>query len=70
MLARFVPGAASAPLMAVAAIPVMAAVGMAVDYTQANAGRTAFQVSLDATALMLSNDAAVESNSALTVTSG
>ncbi len=57
-------------LMAVVAIPVIAAVGMAADYTQASAARAAFRVSLDATALMLSNDAAVESNSALTVTSG
>ena len=45
-----------APLMAV--VPVLAVVGMAVDYTRANAARTAFQVSLDATALMLSKTAA------------
>jgi uncharacterized protein YegL len=43
--------------MAVVAVPVLAVVGMAVDYTRANAARTAFQVSLDATALMLSRDA-------------
>ena len=47
-----------APLMAVVAVPVLAVVGMAVDYTRANAARTAFQVSLDATALMLSKTAA------------
>ena len=41
------------PLMAVVAVPVLAAVGMAVDYTRANAARAAFQVSLDATTLML-----------------
>ncbi|MGB7692383.1 MAG: pilus assembly protein TadG-related protein [Pseudolabrys sp.] len=44
--------------MAVVAVPVLAVVGMAVDYTRANAARTAFQVSLDATALMLSKTAA------------
>src|SRR4249920_788054 len=67
MLARFMKNARGgvAPLMAVVAIPVMAAVGMALDYTQANAARTAFQVSLDATALMLSKDAAVDTNTAL-----
>jgi hypothetical protein len=36
--------------MAVVDIPVMASVGMAVDYTRANAARSAFQVSLDARA--------------------
>lgn len=41
--------------MAVVAVPVLAVVGMAVDYTRANAARTAFQVS---TALKLSKDAA------------
>ena len=46
-----------APLMAVVAVPLLVGVGMAVDYTRANAARTAFQVSLDATALMLSRDA-------------
>jgi Mg-chelatase subunit ChlD len=51
--------------MAVVAVPVMAAVGMAVDYSRVNAARTAFQVSLDATALMLSKDAATETSKAL-----
>ncbi|MGH7489797.1 MAG: pilus assembly protein TadG, partial [bacterium] len=50
--------------MAVVAIPVLAAVGMAVDYTRANAARAAFQVSLDATALMLSRDAATDAANA------
>ena len=36
----------------------MGAVGMAVDYTRVNAARTAFQVALDSTALMMSKDAA------------
>jgi Flp pilus assembly protein TadG len=60
MLARFLSNTRGgvAPLMAVVAVPVLAVVGMAVDYTRANAARTAFQVSLDATALMLSKDAA------------
>jgi Flp pilus assembly protein TadG len=67
MLARFLTNARGgvAPLMAVVAVPVMAAVGMAVDYSRVNAARTAFQVSLDATALMLSKDAATETNEAL-----
>ena len=62
MLARFLSNTRGgvAPLMAVVAIPVLAAVGMAVDYTRANAARTAFQVSLDATALMLSREAATD----------
>ena len=64
MLARFLTNARGgvAPLMAVVAVPVMAAVGMAVDYSRVNADRTAFQVALDATALMLSKNAATESN--------
>ena len=67
MLARFLKNARGgvAPLMAVVAVPVMAAVGMAVDYSRVNAARTAFQVSLDATALMLSKDAATETKEAL-----
>jgi Flp pilus assembly protein TadG len=67
MLARFLTNARGgvAPLMAVIAVPVMAAVGMAVDYSRVNAARTAFQVALDATALMLSKDAATESETAL-----
>jgi Mg-chelatase subunit ChlD len=51
--------------MAVVAVPVLAAVGMAVDYTRANAARAAFQVSLDATTLMLAKNAANEDSSAL-----
>jgi Flp pilus assembly protein TadG len=67
MLARFLTNARGgvAPLMAVIAVPVMAAVGMAVDYSRVNAARTAFQSALDATALMLSKNAANESNGAL-----
>ena len=49
MLARFLSNTRGgvAPLMAVVAVPVLAVVGMAVDYTRANPARTAFQVSLD-----------------------
>jgi Flp pilus assembly protein TadG len=67
MLARFLTNARGgvAPLMAVIAVPVMAAVGMAVDYSRVNAARTAFQGALDATALMLSKNAANESSGAL-----
>src|SRR5581483_1100852 len=67
MLARFLMNTRGgvAPLMAMIAVPVLAAVGMAVDYTRANAARSAFQVSLDATALMLSKSAANEDIAAL-----
>src|SRR6476661_3342923 len=67
MFARFLSNTRGgvAPLMAIVAVPVLAAVGMAVDYTRANAARTAFQVSLDATALMLSKNAANEDSTAL-----
>jgi Flp pilus assembly protein TadG len=47
-----------APLFAITVLPLLGAVGAAVDYTQANATRTAFQSALDATALMLSKNAA------------
>lgn len=46
--------------MAVAIIPMMGMVGAAVDYTRANAARTAFQSALDSTALMLSKAAATQ----------
>jgi LmbE family N-acetylglucosaminyl deacetylase len=51
-----------APLMAVVAVPVMTAVGMAVDYTRINAARTTFQVALDATAPMMSKKAATKTD--------
>jgi len=64
MLTRFLKNARGgvAPLMAVVAVPVMAAVGIAVDYTRINSARTAFQVALDATALMMSKNAATETD--------
>jgi Flp pilus assembly protein TadG len=64
MLTRFLKNARGgvAPLMAVLAVPVLGAVGMAVDYTRVNAARTAFQVALDSTALMMSKDAATKTD--------
>lgn len=47
-----------APLLALAFVPLMGAVGAAVDYSRANAARTAFQAALDSTALMISKTAA------------
>src|SRR5262249_41102887 len=66
MLARFLTNTRGgvAPLMAVVAVPVLAVVGMAVDYTRENAARAAFQTSLDATALMLSREAAADAANA------
>lgn len=48
---------AIAPLFALVMVPVMAMVGAAVDYSRANAARTALQAALDSTALMLSKEA-------------
>ena len=50
-----------APMLALLALPLMGAVGVAVDYSRANATRTAFQAALDSTALMLSKTAATQS---------
>jgi Flp pilus assembly protein TadG len=47
----------AAPLLALAILPMMAATGAAVDYSRANAARTALQSALDATGLMLSQEA-------------
>jgi Flp pilus assembly protein TadG len=55
-------------MMAIAALPLMATVGIAVDYTRASATRTAFQNALDATALMLSRSAATQSAADLQTT--
>jgi Flp pilus assembly protein TadG len=64
MLARFLTNTRGGvvPLMAVVAVPLMASVGIAVDYSRINAARTAFQVALDATALMMSKNAATETD--------
>jgi Flp pilus assembly protein TadG len=47
-----------APIFALGLVPLIGSVGAAVDYSRASAARTAMQASLDATALMLSRDAA------------
>ncbi|HZL40543.1 MAG TPA: pilus assembly protein [Pseudolabrys sp.] len=56
---------AVAPMLGIAIIPLMGAVGAAIDYSQASAARTAFQNALDATALMLSKTAATDSASTI-----
>lgn len=47
-------------MLAIASIPLIGSVGAAIDYTRASAARTAFQGALDATALMLSKNAATQ----------
>ena len=47
-------------MLGIAILPLLGAVGAAVDYTQASATRTAFQTALDSTALMLSKTAATQ----------
>ena len=47
-----------APMLAFTAIPLMGGVGVAVDFSRANATKTQFQAALDSTALMLSKNAA------------
>lgn len=51
-------GGGVAPIFALAIVPIIGLVGAAVDYSRANAARSAMFASLDATALMLSKDAA------------
>ena len=46
-----------APLLALAAIPLMGFVGAAVDFSRATSARTAMQAAVDATALALAKDA-------------
>src|SRR5205085_11609252 len=46
------------PMFALAIIPIIGLVGAAVDYSRGNAARTAMLGAIDATALMLSRDAA------------
>lgn len=45
-----------AVLFAIAAVPIISLVGAAIDYTRANAARSAMQAALDSTALMLGKD--------------
>jgi Flp pilus assembly protein TadG len=70
MLVRFLKNCRGgvAPLMGFLALPLMGFVGVAVDYTRANAARTAFQASLDSTALMLSKTAATQTGADLQTT--
>jgi Flp pilus assembly protein TadG len=70
MLVRFFKNCRGgvAPMMAIAALPLMAAVGGAIDYTRASAAHTAFQIALDSTALMLSRSAATQSAADLQTT--
>ena len=62
MLTRFLKNCRGgvAPLLALSAIPLVGSVGVAVDYSRANATKTAFQAALDSTALMLSKTAATQ----------
>jgi len=46
-----------APIFAIAVIPILGLTGTAVDYSNANAARTALQAALDTTALILSKEA-------------
>jgi Flp pilus assembly protein TadG len=46
-----------APLLAVIALPLMTAIGMAVDFSRASAAKASFQAAVDSTALMLSKKA-------------
>src|ERR1700754_5211563 len=59
LLARFLRNQKGgvAPLLGIMIIPLLGAVGAAVDYSRANSTRTAMQAALDSTALMLSRDA-------------
>jgi Flp pilus assembly protein TadG len=63
LLSRFWKNAGGgiAPLLGLTIIPLMGAVGAAVDYSQASATRVAFQNALDSTALMISKTAPNES---------
>jgi Flp pilus assembly protein TadG len=60
LLKRFLHNldAGVAPMLALAALPLFGFVGAAVDFSRAASVRTAMQAALDATALMLSKDAA------------
>jgi len=57
-----------APAMGLLALPLVGFVGAAVDFSQVNSTRVAFQSALDATALMLSKTAATQSGAELEAT--
>ena len=50
---------------ALATLPIIATVGFAVDYSRANAVKAAMQAALDSTALMISKEAATDTNTQL-----
>jgi Flp pilus assembly protein TadG len=54
-----------APLLALTIIPLLCAVGIAIDFSRVHATRTAFQNALDSTALMLAKTAANETGDQL-----
>ncbi len=54
-----------APMLAILIVPLLGAVGAAVDYTRASAARTAMQTSLNSTALMLSKTASAKTQEQL-----
>ncbi|HZE15252.1 MAG TPA: pilus assembly protein TadG-related protein, partial [Mycobacterium sp.] len=56
---------AIAPMLGLLILPLMAAVGVAVDFSRINDARTAMQTALDSTALMLSKNAATETTTTL-----
>ena len=62
---RIARGGNVAIIFAFAAVPVIAGVGFAVDYSHANAVKVAMQQALDSTALMLSKEAATDSSDQL-----
>jgi Flp pilus assembly protein TadG len=71
MLARFWNNREGAvgPMLAIAFLPLMIAVGAAVDFSRINSARTAFQVALDSTALNLTKNAKTLEPDALNATS-
>ena len=62
---RIAHGGNVAITFAFATLPIIAGVGFAVDYSHANAVKVAMQQALDATALMLSKEAATDSSDVL-----
>jgi Flp pilus assembly protein TadG len=70
LLARFLKDrrAGVAPLVALLAVPLMGAVGAAIDYSHAAAARSAMQNAVDSTTLAMSKDAAKIPQAQLTTT--